>query len=385
MKSTIRKKLLSIMVSLTVIASSTLSFAGGPIALFGSGTPYVWGGGVFATFPIPYLKDMGSLGPLTKAGADALTDLRMTEWSSVVTSTFSAFPAGDTPMDIVAANAAAYLFTFHGAVLDVIYDTDGTICAFVFGCPPGVLGLGGPSFLGTMVPEIASGFAMMVGTGIDPGDVGGLFYSVVFSQEVGHAMGLHHDQTNGAISFFGDNSAPTGCPSVGLPTFADFTAMYPFASVSPGGPGADAASIDHPEDLNSLSRFYPAPGYDAATGTIVGTVFASDGVTPVNGVNVIARNILSPFGDARSTVSGDLSFVAGDAFVGTFVLTGLTPGESYTLAIDNIVAGAFPKPPAPPFIEKYWNSDPTVVDPCDFTAITAMAGIPFTANFILLP
>ncbi|MGH7775366.1 MAG: carboxypeptidase-like regulatory domain-containing protein, partial [Candidatus Binatia bacterium] len=183
---------------------------------------------------------------------------------------------------------------------------------------------------------------------------------------------------------------PTACPGVGLPTFADFTAMYPFASISPGGPGADAASIDHPEDLNSLSRFYSTADYASLTGIITGTVFLPDGVTPVNGVNVIARNVADPFLDARSTVTGDLSFVAGDAFEGTFILTGLTPGSSYTLAVDNIVAGAFPKPPAAPFTEEYWNgdlesNDPAVDDPCDIALITPAAGVPFTANIFLNP
>ncbi len=195
------RKILAVMVSMLLVGAD-VALAGGPIALFDSGTPYLWGGGTFATFPIPYLKDMGPLGPLTKAEADALTDLSMTEWSSVSTSIFTAAAAGDIAFDVVAGNAVMYLFTFHGAFVDVIYDSDGTICAFVFGCPPGVLGLGGPIFTGTMVPEIASGLVLMNGATIDPADVGGAAFRVVFSQEVGHAMGLHHDQTNGAIAFF---------------------------------------------------------------------------------------------------------------------------------------------------------------------------------------
>jgi len=286
--------------------------------------------------------------------------------------------------------------------IDVIYDDNGSVCANIFGCPPGVLGLGGFLFIFTGSPEPASGLVLMNGAAVAPGDNDGEDFRVVFTQEVGHAIGLHHDQTNGAISFFGDNSAPGGtlaapeCPSLSkTPKFEDFTAMYPFASISPTGPGEEAASIDHPEDLNSISRFYPDPGkgkkgkrgYAATTVTIAGTVFASDGVTPVDGVNIIVRNVEDPFEDARSTVSGDLSCTSGciatgfftDGFTGTFILTGLEPGEQYTLAVDNIVAGSFAQTPAPTFIEEFWNgvsesSNPAVDDRCDFVTISGSAG-----------
>lgn len=388
MNSLVKKSFLAILCGLCVMTGPNLSLAGGPISLFSSGTPYLWGGGAFATFPIPYLKDLGPLGPLTKGEADALTISSMNEWDAISNSTFSVIDGGDTPFDITSANASDYLFNFHGAVMDVVYDHDGSICAAVFGCPPGVLGLGGPIFQGTTVPEIASALVLMNGAAIDPLDTGGAAYRVVFSQESGHAIGLHHDQTNGAVSFFGDESSPTGCPSVGTPAFSNFTAMYPFASVSPLGPGAQAASIDHPEDLDALARFHPVANYSTTTGTISGTVFQSDGVTPVNGVNVIVRSTADPFGDARSTITGDLSFTPGDAFEGTFVLTGLTPGTNYTLAIDNIVDGAFPQPPAPTFTEEYWNGvsesgNSATDDPCDFTSVTAVAGSTFPADFVL--
>ena len=205
MKSFSKKPFLVLLCSLLILASSSVAPAGGPISLFGSGTPTLWGGGVFATFPIPYLKDQGPLGPLSNSEADALTIFSMNEWDAVSTSTFSVIDGGDTPFDITSANASNYLFTFHGSVIDVVYDDNGSICAAVFGCPPGVLGLGGPIFVGTTVPEIASALVLMNGKAINPSDTGGTAYRIVFSQESGHAIGLHHDQTNGAVSFFGDD------------------------------------------------------------------------------------------------------------------------------------------------------------------------------------
>ena len=267
-----RKTRTALVAGLISVLGATSASAAGPLLLFDTGVPYAWGS-TFLTLPIPYLKDQGTLGPLTNAEANTLTDLSIAEWNAVATSTFSAAPAGVTPFDLDASTPAAlgatasYLFTFHGVVMDVVYDDNGSVCANIFGCPPGVLGLGGFVFIFTGAPEPASGLVLMNGATINPGDVGGAAFRIVFSQEVGHAIGLHHDQTNGAVSFFGDNSAPGGtlaapeCPSLKTtPTFDDFTAMYPFASISPTGPGAAAASIDHPEDLNSISRFYPTPG-----------------------------------------------------------------------------------------------------------------------------
>ncbi len=397
MKSIIRKTPANVLYSLVILLSATLFIAGGPLSLHSPGVPFVWGLGTFTTLPggVPYLKDMGDLNAVLvpKVDADALTDLSMTEISAVATSIMTLTAAGDIAMDITGANVGAYLSTFHGAGIDVIYDEDGSVMAALG--VPGALGLGGITFTDAVTPEIAAGFGIMNGPAIDAGDVGGTFFRIVFTQEVAHALNLHHDQTNGAISFFGDNTAPGGtlaapdCPSLpGVPAFADFTALYPFADISFGGPGAEAASFDHLEDLSSLSRLYPTGTYATTTGTITGTVFASDGVTPVNGVNVIARSTVDPFSDTRSAITGDLEFTPGDGFAGGFILTGLTPGVDYTLAIDNQVAGAFPQPPPAPFIEEFWNgglesSDPVTDDPCALTTIPTGAGVTSVADIIL--
>jgi len=396
MNSIKEKTRAALIISFVALLFATLGFAGGPIAIHSPGVPFVWGLGTFTTLPggVPYLKDMGNLNPVlaTKAQADALTDLSMTEISAVATSIMTLTAAGDIPMDITGANVISYLTVFHGAGIDVVYDVDGSVMAAIGA--PGALGIGGFVFTDPVTPEIASGFAIMLGPAIAPGDVGGVFFRIVFTQEVSHAVALHHDQTNGAISFFGDNTAPGGslaapiCPSIGgIPALADFTAMYPFADISVGGPGAAAASFDHLEDLSTLSRIYPTGTYAATTGTIVGTVFATDGVTPVNGVNVIARNTADPFADVRSAITGDLEFMPGDGFAGQYILTGLTPGANYTLAIDNQGGGAFPQPPPAAFIEEYWNgasesADPAIDDPCDFITISLAAGATFTADVI---
>ena len=100
-------KIFALLASFAVLFSGTRVFAGGPVLLFDSGVPYAWGS-TFLTLPIPYLKDLGPLGPLTNAQANALTDLSMAEWNAVATSTFLSAPAGVTPFDLDASNFAAF-------------------------------------------------------------------------------------------------------------------------------------------------------------------------------------------------------------------------------------------------------------------------------------
>ena len=81
---------------------------------------------------------------------------------------------------------------------------------------------------------------------------------------------------------------------------------------------------------------YPAPGYRARTGTIKGRVVAKDGTSELTGINVIARRTDDPF-DAISRISGDLTqgWLGPD---GRFEMTGLTPGASYLVYIDELGA-----------------------------------------------
>ncbi|MFQ5600992.1 MAG: hypothetical protein ACE5G2_10630, partial [Candidatus Krumholzibacteriia bacterium] len=118
--------------------------AGGPLLLSSPGTPYAWG-----TSAVDVYTDLGDLGPLANATADALTSSSVAEWSAVSTANFSAAVAGEilvggTPTDIDMSNAGAIVGTFNGGGIHVIYDDDGTILSNFFGAPPGVLGIASP-------------------------------------------------------------------------------------------------------------------------------------------------------------------------------------------------------------------------------------------------
>ncbi len=204
--------------------------------------------------------------------------------------------------------------------------------------------------------------------------------------EFGHFSNLAHTQTNGGILLgiavgTPETSGPAPNNTFGAPTVADFVnqglleTMYPFFF----GPqfGEDSLGRD---DITSISRLYPDPTYFATTAAVAGTIFSSNGTTRLSGVNVIARNVASPFLDAVSALSGDFTDEVDPAVspvVGTYRFTGLTPGASYAVYVDEILDGGFSTPPRDlPGPEEFAsgaaesNSDVTST----FAAVSAAAG-----------
>jgi hypothetical protein len=148
--------------------------------------------------------------------------------------------------------------------------------------------------------------------------------------------------------------------------------MFPVLGICPAKTTAGVPIIAV-DDAAWISKLYPvstpAPAgktsFNAAYGTLSGTVFFSDGVTPAQGVNVIARSPNLPRRNAASAVSG-FSFTGnpgqtvtclnpaaptlqtcsnlGDPFgsrdptlIGHFEIP-LPPG-SYTISIESIFSG----------------------------------------------
>ncbi|MGH7596385.1 MAG: pre-peptidase C-terminal domain-containing protein [bacterium] len=389
-----------------ILCWARLLYAGGPLDLFAPGVPYAYGPITFGQFGgnVPFKTDLGGMGFLTKAQADALTISSMAEWTAVPTASLSLAFAGDVTdefgvplgLDIDETNFDLLVFgVFNGGGIDVVYDETGAIFDALFGPGSGVIGFGPPEFFYNDVPEIAESTVFLNGSFINPGDVNpfpGASFQGNFTHEFGHAVGLAHTQTNGAILFFGDDTAPEDCLSLGTATLADAETMYPLTDVTPapaGGTsyGREIATIDHPNDEAALSQLYPEAGYFDSP-TITGTIFASDGATPLTGANVIARNLANPFADAVSALSGNFSQSADDAFAGRYTFTGLTPGASYVIYIDRIIAGGFSTPPIQIEEEEYFNgvsesADPNIDNPCAFTPIAPVAGYPFVANIIM--
>jgi hypothetical protein len=228
------------------------------------------------------------------------------------------------------------------------------------------------------------------GAAVQAGDVGGASFAGVFTHEFGHSINVAHSQTNGAVAFFADDIGPAGCtaPYGGSPAASDIETMYPFLDPSPGGAGVEQATIDRLDDIAALSNVYPAAGWPGSFGTISGRIFESDGTTEISGINVVARNLASPWTDAISALSGD--FTQGELGPdGLYTFNGLTAGASYVVYVEDIVAGGFSTLPVsfPGGAEEFHNgasesSDPSTDDRCASTTLVPVAGSPTTADII---
>ncbi|QRO00470.1 hypothetical protein JRI60_16260 [Archangium violaceum] len=374
--------------AVAALTTATLAHAGGPLLIADPERriPYAYPNGV----PVRVYTDLGPLGVLSNKTADALTAFAFGQWTQVPSSDFTATVAGDFALlglpDIDGTNAAQVVGTFNGGGIHVLYDHDGSIIRDFFGAPDGVLGIASPEWSdGTTITE---SWAVMNGAAVDPSDATGTGFAAVFTHEFGHSINLAHSQTNGAIAFYGDAEGPTGCtPPYSAPlTVDDIETMYPF--ISPEQTGAAQSTVEHPDDLASLSNLYPAAGWPGSRGTLRGRILLTDGSTPLTGINVIARNVANPYGDSVSALSGDYSQGQSTTPDGSYTLNGLTPGARYVVYVDGIVQGGFSTPPSPlPGGEEFYNGagesgHSETDDRCAYTELAAAAGAPITADIL---
>lgn len=383
---------LTVVLSMLVLLVASNAMALGPLLVFDppTSTPYAWAG------PIALYTDNDAnfslTGPVTNADADARVADAAAQWDGVTTSSLSIAVAGDFASiglpDINLGNWGLVLSTDNGGGYHVVYDHDGSIVASLAG--PGVLGFSSPEWAIAGTPDIYESYAVLNGSTVDPGDTQALWWQGVFTHEMGHGINLAHVQLNGAVAFFGDDGGPEGCalPYGGGPTIAQIETMYPFIDPSfLTGSGVAQGTVDMLDDRASVSDIYPEAGWPAAAhGTIAGTIYLSNGITEVTGVNVIVRNLANPFGDCSSMLSG--AFSQGDAGPdGSYAFHGLTPGQTYVVYVDEIVAGGFSTTPiALPGPEEFYNGgsesgDGDTDDKCASTGIVAALGVA-TADII---
>jgi hypothetical protein len=370
--------------------AGTASFAGGPMALFdpATKTPYSWPGA-----SAPVYTDLGALGQLTNAQANAMTQFSIDQWNAVPTSSFTATVAGDFASiglpDIDATNAGLVLGPWNGGGVHIVYDADGTITDALFGPYSGVLGVTVLEYVSDTSPDILEATMVLNGSRVpdsptDPGAAAAMYAGVV-THEFGHAINLAHSQTNGQLVLnFDAWAGPAGCatPYDGLPGSDDIETMYPFTNLETTG--VAESTVDVVDDMSALSDIYPGPGWPSAYRSIKGTIYASPRANspkkiPVGGVNVIARNVANPWKDSISGISRD----------GAYAFHGLTPGASYAVYVDGVLYGAFstPNPTVLPGPEEYWNGasesgNGVTDDRCAWRTLNPAAGGGAVANIV---
>jgi len=329
-------------------------YVGGPGAV--PGVPYRW-----TINPLSYWTDLGSLGLQSNASADNLVAQSFQVWQDVPTANLSFSVAGKLGADVDENNILAVLNSIEGCgplgstakERSIIYDVDGSAVAALLGEENrnSVLGFASPacaSSNGVDSNFYQRGYAVLngrfldgIGTPSNPETTVAGFKAVMI-HEFGHLLGLDHSQINVDCLTNPSCDGIDGVPTM-FPVLINEAAMSTLATDDTAG-----LSELYPETVNNPPTQVP---YASTTGRITGHILFSDGQTPAQGFNVIARRTDNPLVIAVSNVSGFL-FTAdagnpiypwpGNDFgsrdqdlIGFYYIPGLPPGE-YTVGVEAI-------------------------------------------------
>ncbi|HEX9756175.1 MAG TPA: hypothetical protein VGB26_00070 [Nitrospiria bacterium] len=353
------------------------SLAGNPFLPRSNGNPYLWD----TSNPLPFHPDGGNLGLWNNTTAVANTLEAFDRWGpDISTSSLTFSNAGGIPGD-GDVNTVAEFNALDGNCADnispVIFDANGSLFS-ALGLPSGVIAFAGPDCGIDATGEITEGIAVINGKWFDGNPTNGELTEDDFKgtlvHEFGHWLNLDHSQVNGHY-FLGDSD-------VGFDEFATGFGPPPLSSVEIMFPliFSGAASTPRIDDVATVSRMYPSGGFGASTGTITGTIYLPNGVTPFQGADVIARNVVDPYNDAVSNVSGDL--FSAPASVGFYEIPGLTAGGNYSLEISNVnpqftagsSVGELDPPATIPGPEEFFNgvNEASTNPPDDVTIYTSL-------------
>jgi hypothetical protein len=317
----------SLFIAAVLLGTYVSAYGGGPLvsgsAGFGrDGQPFTWD---VASMPIQYRVDSGPMakipaGAATIDNAAGLTRLQnmLTLWQSVPTASISfqyagaIKPAGSfAGVDVatVADFNAVYGSCKAAEQNPIVFDADGSIVRDL-GLPPDIIGFAAPCKLDSTTGHIVSGYAVLNGGFQDGVSLGTNFeltaaqFDEAITHELGHFLGLDHSQINDDVL---DGQLPCSPNKLaGLPL------MFPFAYCQAR---ADAGlPILSPDDKAWISNLYPNDAFLANYGIIKGVIFFSDGRTPVQGVNVIARRVDDPATVEDESLRIAVSAVSGYLF-----------------------------------------------------------------------
>ena len=349
------------------LSAAALAPPGGPIDVGGpnfgiAGTPFVWDP---AAMPIQYRVDPGpmSINPSGAVVVDNPTGLSrlvsmLSVWSSVPTASVSFNNAGTllptgayTGGPVV--NGSASLANFNalkqscdsGQQSPVIFDPNGSLLSQL-GVTADLIGLTFSCDLDPSTQHIKAAGILLNGVFQDGVNAGNNFeltadeFNQAITHEIGHFIGLDHSQINVEVL----TQQPGSC---NLSDLAGLPLMFPFLVCQARIPSGFPALA--PDDTAWVSRLYPVTTSTAgkvvtstAYGTISGTVYFTDGVTQVQGVNVIAQQVGNPLAVAFSVISG-YQFTGNPGQS----VTGNNAGGSQMGSRDTRLIGTFDIPAAP--------------------------------------
>jgi hypothetical protein len=324
------------------------AFGGGPVTVGGptagvSGIPLAWD----STKPITYRVDAGPLSQrpdgtvvMDNAAGVSRVNRLFGNWSAVATAnlTFSnaggllgianaGFPAGG---DVQTAQQFLNVLgdpsvqatpdpnsCYGGGQSPIMFDANGSMFASL-GLPPEVIGFAFQCAFNQATGKVISAGAVLNGRfqdGISDlassnPELTAAEFDQAFTHEFGHFLGLDHSQINVDLFMKAINGTSYSCTpddTAGMPL------MFPIIGICPAKPTAGVPMIAV-DDAAWISKLYPvaspAPSgktsFNSAYGILSGTIFFSDGVTPAQGVNVIARSTNLPRRNTASAISGFL-------------------------------------------------------------------------------
>lgn len=239
--------------------AATLAGAGGPLGICNSAPLKYPGAG---TVSLNY--DRGNLGGRTKGQADAIVTAAASKWTDVATATLSLARGSDLAIDVTSANHSTYFGKFSDGLNPVIYDSDGSIIDALMGAGSSrsVLGFAGSASYGAPTCQYVEGQAVLNGA-IAVSDA---TMTNVIAHELGHLVGLDHAQLDSTQGLAASN----------------YPLMYPIAYRS-------LAAL-HDDDVSAVTALYPGSAVSGAYGTLSGNFRMADGVTPIRGANIWARD-----------------------------------------------------------------------------------------------
>src|SRR3989338_2221918 len=315
-----KKIIAAIFLTLVFFATNNFPcFAGGPLVVKG-GMSITYG-----TRPFLYRYDQGSLGMFSNAEIIAIIEDLYNDWETVSTTevNFKRDNPGSLDFDVTAANFDSILNSEDLlGYTPIVFDNDGSLLNAFLGSGAGnsVLGLAGPVTVssGPLANQIAESQAIFNGRFIDGTDTGSNPESTADSlkgtiiHETGHGIGLDHSQIN--LEAIKPGATQSIRDTVPL--------MFPVA--------VNDLFLIRRDDASAISLLYTNQSQLGSFGKIEGKVFRKDGITPVQGANVIARSVDDPTLEAISCVSDYLT-----ENTGLYTLFAVPPGN-YKIEIEPI-------------------------------------------------